>query len=56
MDCINLQVESNEIIATRPVYGGKANIKAKLTSEIKVFTIRPNVFKAEIVRQWNCFN
>ena len=49
MDCINLQVESNEIVATRPVYGGKANLKAKLTSEIKVFTIRPNVFKANLV-------
>jgi electron transfer flavoprotein alpha subunit len=49
MDCINLQVESNEIVATRPVYGGKANLKAKLTSKIKVFTIRPNVFKANLV-------
>jgi len=47
MDCINLQVESGEVIATRPIYAGKANIKLKLNSEVKVFTIRPNIFKAD---------
>ena len=47
MDCVNLQVESSEAIATRPIYAGKAFIKVKLTSDVKVFTIRPNVFKAE---------
>ena len=47
MDCVNLQVESSEVIATRPIYAGKAFIKVKLTSDVKVFTIRPNVFKAE---------
>lgn len=49
MDCINLQVESNELVATRPVYAGKANLKVKLTSDVKVFTIRPNVFKADLI-------
>lgn len=48
MDCVNLQVESGEIIATRPIYAGKAFVKVKLSSEVKVFTIRPNVFKAEL--------
>ncbi|MBE0551960.1 MAG: electron transfer flavoprotein subunit alpha/FixB family protein [Ignavibacterium sp.] len=48
MDCVNLQVESGEVIATRPIYAGKAFIKVKLSSEVKVFTIRPNVFKAEL--------
>jgi electron transfer flavoprotein alpha subunit len=48
MDCVNLQVESPEVIATRPIYAGKAFAKVKLTSDIKVFTIRPNVFKAEL--------
>lgn len=48
MDCVNLQVESSEVIATRPIYAGKAFIKVKLTSDVKVFTIRPNVFKAEL--------
>ena len=49
MDCINLQVESGEIIATRPVYAGKSNLTLKLNSETKVFTLRPNIFKAEVV-------
>ncbi len=46
MDSISLQVETGEIIATRPVYAGKALVKVKLSSGIKVYTIRPNVFKA----------
>jgi electron transfer flavoprotein alpha subunit len=48
MDCVNIQVESGEFVATRPIYAGKAFIKVKLSSEVKVFTIRPNVFKAEL--------
>jgi len=53
MDCVNLQVESSEIIATRPIYAGKAFIKVKLSSDVKVFTIRPNVFKAELSESGN---
>jgi electron transfer flavoprotein alpha subunit len=45
-DCTDLKVENNDIIAVRPVYAGKALLEAKLTSLKKVFTIRPNVFKA----------
>ena len=48
MDCVNLQVEAGNIIATRPIYAGKAFAKVKLSSDVKVFTIRPNVFKAEL--------
>jgi electron transfer flavoprotein alpha subunit len=48
MDCVNLQVESGEVIATRPIYAGKAFVKVKLSSDVKVFTIRPNVFGTEI--------
>ena len=48
MDCINIQVESGELIATRPIYAGKALEKVKLSSSTKVYTIRPNVFKAVI--------
>ncbi len=44
MDCILLNCESNEIIATRPIYAGKALIEVKLTSPKKVFALRPNVF------------
>ena len=47
MDCINLDSSSGEVITTRPVYAGKALIDVKLKSSIKIFTIRPNVFKAQ---------
>lgn len=46
MDCINVEVSNGEIIAKRPVYAGKAILEAKLNSDKKIFTIRPNVFKA----------
>lgn len=44
-DCINLQVDG-DIVATRPVYAGKALLDVKLKTGKKIFTIRPNVFKA----------
>ncbi len=47
IDCINLNISDGEVIATRPVYAGKALIDAKLKSEIKILTIRPNVFKPQ---------
>lgn len=49
MDCMKLEIKDNEIIATRPVYAGKALINVKLNSDIKIFTIRPNIFKPTIV-------
>lgn len=48
MDCTHLKVDAGEIIATRPVYAGKANQTVKLNSAVKIFTIRPNIFKAEL--------
>ncbi len=47
VDCVKLDSSSGEVVATRPVYAGKALIDVKLKSAKKVFTIRPNVFKAE---------
>ena len=47
MDCIDIHDSNGEVIALRPVYGGKAIMEAKIKSRVKVFTIRPNVFKAE---------
>jgi electron transfer flavoprotein alpha subunit len=47
IDCINLLPDNGQIIATRPVYAGKALIDIKLNSRIKIFTIRPNVFKPQ---------
>jgi len=44
MDSVDLKLSEGDIIATRPVYAGKALIDVKITSEKKIFTIRPNVF------------
>jgi electron transfer flavoprotein alpha subunit len=57
MDCVALNFENEEIIATRPVYAGKALVDLKIISAKKVFALRPNVFnpgtlidaKAEII-------
>jgi electron transfer flavoprotein alpha subunit len=48
VDCIKLEVSNGEVIATRPIYAGKALINVKLNSEKKIFTIRPNVFKPAV--------
>lgn len=45
-DCTALKVEGNEIIATRPIFAGKVLSDIKVTSDIKMFTLRPNVFTA----------
>lgn len=44
-DCTDIRTESGNIIATRPVYAGKAYIEVKVSSPVKIFTLRPNVFK-----------
>jgi electron transfer flavoprotein alpha subunit len=48
-DCIDLKVSDGKINAVRPVYAGKAMLTASLTSEKKIFSIRPNVFKPQPV-------
>ncbi len=45
-DCTALKVASGEIIAARPMYAGKVTAEVKVTSPVKVFTLRPNVFSA----------
>ena len=45
-DCTEIKAEGGNITATRPVYAGKAFIDVKVTSTVKIFTLRPNVFKA----------
>ena len=45
MDVIDYSVSDSEIILTRPVYAGKALIEVKFNSPVKVFTVRPNIFK-----------
>ncbi len=45
-DCIALTASGGTLTATRPVYAGKAMIDVTVTSPIKIFTLRPNVFTA----------
>jgi electron transfer flavoprotein alpha subunit len=45
-DCVALKVEGGDIIATRPIYAGKALIDVRVKTPVKVFTLRPNVFTA----------
>jgi electron transfer flavoprotein alpha subunit len=47
-DCTSLKVDGSEIIATRPVYAGKAFTEIRINSAVKVYTLRPNVFPAGI--------
>ncbi len=44
MDCVALNVDGGELIATRPVYAGKALIDVKVNGDKKIYTIRPNTF------------
>jgi len=45
-DCVELKVDGGKIIATRPVYAGKALIDVMVKTSAQVFTLRPNVFTA----------
>ena len=45
-DCIALRIENGDVIATRPIYAGKAMIDVRVKTSIKMFTLRPNVFTA----------
>lgn len=45
MDCVAFDF-SDDVVATRPIYAGKALLDVKVNSEIKVYAIRPNVFDA----------
>jgi len=43
-DCTEIAVEGGSIVATRPVYAGKALLKVKVSAKPAVFSLRPNVF------------
>ena len=46
MDCVAFEHDGDNVVATRPVYAGKALLDVKLNSSKKVYTLRPNVFPA----------
>jgi len=43
-DCTEIASESGAIVATRPVYAGKALLKVKVSAKPAVLSLRPNVF------------
>jgi len=45
-DCTAIKADGGKIVATRPVYAGKALLDVAITSPTQVITIRPNVFPA----------
>ena len=45
-DCIELEFADGNIIAKKPVYAGKAVITTKINTDVKIFSLRPNVFTA----------
>ena len=45
-DVTTFSMESGEIIATHPVYAGKAQMNVRITTPIKIYSTRPNLWKA----------
>ncbi|MCE7934012.1 MAG: electron transfer flavoprotein subunit alpha/FixB family protein [Chlorobi bacterium CHB2] len=48
-DCVGLTASSGNVVATRPVFAGKARVDVSVTTPSKVFSLRPNVFTASTV-------
>lgn len=46
-DCIKVEVSDSTLIYTKPIYAGKSLVTLKVNKDRKVFSIRPNIFKAE---------
>ena len=43
-DCLKIDVQGDKLVAERPMYAGKTIARVVVTSNIKVATLRPNVF------------
>lgn len=46
-DVVSVESENGELKITRPMYAGKVRATIKLHSEIKIITVRPNVYMAD---------
>jgi len=46
-DVVSVEVEGGELKIVRPMYAGKVRTTVKLTSDIKILTIRPNIYLPE---------
>jgi electron transfer flavoprotein alpha subunit len=45
-DCTDVEVEGDNLKLKRPMYAGKVKATIRLTSPIKIVTVRPNVYQA----------
>jgi electron transfer flavoprotein alpha subunit len=45
-DCTEVKVDGNDLILKRPMYAGKVKATIRLTSAVKIVTVRPNVYQA----------
>ncbi len=45
-DCIHVEMEGDNLKLIRPMYAGKVQATIRLTSAVKVVTVRPNVYQA----------
>jgi len=45
-DCIALTIEDDRLLATRPIYAGKALAQVRPIGDPQIVTVRPNVFPA----------
>ena len=43
-DVVSVEVDGGELKVVRPIYAGKVRTTVKLTSDIKLLTIRPNIY------------
>lgn len=50
-DCVGLEVNGADLVATKPVYAGKAQAKVKINTSTKVLSLRPNVFTAKVIAE-----
>lgn len=50
MDCVDVRVEEDRVVATRPMYGGKVLVDVSLSGSPAIIAMRPRAMEAEVVR------
>lgn len=45
-DCTEVEIEGNDLKLKRPMYAGKVKATIRLTSPVKIVTVRPNIYQA----------
>ena len=59
-DCVGLEANGDKLVAKRPHFAGKCLSKAEVCTSVGVYSIRPNIFKAQEkgseagVENWSC--